>query len=179
MIEAVPLVPTHRPPLIRRKLVIAGLAVLAKCLFALAAFASAQEPKPHSAWQAVISLPAGTRVDVKARSQHVHCTLTAANENSLTCTRGKGGEQVIIARNEILSVKLGHRGRSTLIGAGVGGGALAISAFAATSSRGDTFFGPNFLRGEATALGALAGGVIGGGIGALTDFSKSTVYSVQ
>jgi hypothetical protein len=179
MIQANPPVPAHRPSSIPRKLLIAMLAVLAKCLVALAAFASAPEPKPHSAWQAVIALPLGTNVDVKARSRHIHCVFLSANEETLTCTRGKTGSPIVLSRSEIRSVKIGHRGRSALIGAGVGGGALAVGAFAATSNPGDTFFGPNFLRGEATGLAALAGGILGGGIGALTDFSKSTVYSAQ
>ena len=179
MLKPVSFVPAQSLSANRRKLVTITLAILIKCVFALAAFASAQEPKPHS-WQNVISLPAGTKVDVKARSQHIHCFFTSADEKALTCTPVKNGPPVIIDRLDIRSVKIGHRGRSAVIGAGVGGGSLAIAGFAATTGGGnDSFFGPNFLRGPATAVGAVAGGLIGAGIGALTDFSKSTVYSAR
>ncbi len=177
--NAVPLGSTSKSPSRRSKLLVAVFAILAKCLFALAAFASAQEPKPHASWQAVLNLPPGLKVNVKARSQHIHCYFISANEAALTCSQAKAGAPIVIDRGNILTIKVAHRGRSALIGAGVCGGGLAIAAFAATSNLGETFFGPNFLRGEATGLGALAGGVIGGGIGALTDFSKSTIYSIR
>ena len=177
MMEVVSLVTSPRRSASQRKIIHVVLVVLVKCLFAFAAFASAEKPKGHSSWEAVIALPAGTRVDVKTRAQHVHCDFTSADDKALTCTRGKSGAPVVLDRSGIRSVKIGHRVRSAVIGAGVGGGALAITGFAATTGGGDPFFGSNFLRGQVTGLSALAGAVIGGSIGALTDFSKSTVYS--
>jgi hypothetical protein len=178
MMQADSLVSSPRLSAKQRRIIYAVLAVLAKCVFAFAAFASAQEPNVHS-WQAVMSLPAGTRVDVKVRSQQIHCVFTSADDKALTCTHGKNGAPVVLDRNDVRSVKVGHRLRSTLIGAGVGGGSLGIAGFASTTGGGDSLFGPNFLRGEITGLSALAGGLIGGGIGAITDFSKSTVYSAR
>jgi hypothetical protein len=163
----------------RCKMFRALLVVLAKCVFAFAAFASVPEPKAHSSWQAVITLPAGTRVDVKAKSQHIRCKFNSADDKALTCTRGKNGAMVVLDRSDIRSVKIGHRLQSTFLGGVVGAGAFAIAGAAITSGGGDSFFGSNNLRGEVAGLSALAGVLVGGGIGAATDFSKSTVYSAR
>lgn len=139
--------------------------------------ASAQQPKAGSDWHRVEALPAGVKIDVKARTQHLHCALIAVTEDELKCSRGGKEAPAILQRVEIRSIKIGHRGRSAAIGAAIGGGGLGIAAFASTTSRNGGFFGDNFLRGPATAVGLVGGGVIGGGIGALTDFSKSTIYT--
>ena len=159
------------------------LIVLVNCVFIPAAFASAPGTNGHSSWQAVVSLPVGIKVDVKVdmkgRSQHIHCDFASADEKTLTCTRSHSGTPFVLDRNQIRSIKIGHRVRSALIGAGIGGASLGIAGFAVTTGGGDSFFGPNFLRGQVTGLSALTGGILGGGIGAFTDFSKSTVYSAR
>ena len=135
--------------------------------------APAAQPPAGSNWQHVQALPLGASINVKARTSHASCTLKSIDAETLTCTHGK---DIVFERSEIQVIKIPRRGRSTLIGAGVGGGALAIAGFAATTDHSNGFFGNNFLRGPATVLSGLAGGLVGGVIGGVTDFSRSTVY---
>lgn len=130
-----------------------------------------------SNWQHVQALPSGASINVKARTAHEVCKLKSVDADSLTCTHGK---DLTFQRSDILSIRIPHRGRSALIGAAIGGGVGTGIGFAAgTNGSKDTFFGPNFLRGAITAIGAVFGGVVGGTTGALTDFSRSTVYKAQ
>jgi len=153
------------------------------CLSALALFtclgtvaSSAQQPREGSNWQRVMALPASTKVDIRLTSnghvKHVHCRVGSVTADSLACS----GASITVPRTDILSIKIPRRGRSALIAGGVGALGLGIAGFVSTTNSNDSFFGPNFLRGPATAVGAIGGGLIGGGIGALTDFSKSTIY---
>ena len=144
------------------------------CLCIVSLATQGQSPRVGSNWQHVQALPTGTTLEVNARNRNLQCNLTAVTEDSLSCAHG--AKRIVFGRNEIASIKISRRGRSILIGAGVGGGALAIAGFAVTTNSSNGLFGSNFERGPITAVGALAGGVIGGGIGALTDFSRSTVY---
>ncbi|HEY0784421.1 MAG TPA: hypothetical protein VGD62_01035 [Acidobacteriaceae bacterium] len=160
-------------PLPFRKRVL--LTLLPSLLVCLPGPGLAQQPKAGSNWQHVQALPPGTGIEVKDSSSQVRCKLTLVTEDQLTCMHGS--KPAVFARTEVRWVRVPHRERSALIGAGAGGGVLAISFFAATTNNNkDALFGSNFLRGEATGVGALAGGLIGGAIGAATDFSRSTVY---
>ena len=154
-----------------------GILTLGTGCFLAPVQARAQAGKAGSDWNHVMALPTATEIDLRTASAHVRCVLTQVTEDSLACSRGV--TTFSFQRSEVHSIKIGHRGRSALIGGAIGGGGLGIGLFAATSSSGDSLFGPNFLRGQATAVGLGAGAVIGGGIGALTDFSKSTVYRAR
>ena len=140
---------------------------------------SAQQPKAGSNWTNVEALPPGTKIDLKTRTEHIHCAITSVNEVVLNCAKGSSAP-LMVGRPDVLSIRIGHRTRSALIGGGVGGGALAIAGFAVTTGGSNNdLFGKNFLRGQVTAASLGIGAVIGGGIGALTDFSKSTIYKAQ
>jgi hypothetical protein len=136
------------------------------------------QPPAGSNWQHVQALPAGTSLNVKARTSHLACKLKSVDADTLTCTHGK---DATFQRSEILSIKIPRRGRSTLIAMGVGAGVGAIVG-AATSgcstAEKNSWFGC-FLtpsRPQGAAIGALLFGIIGAPIGALTDFAHSTVY---
>jgi len=140
--------------------------------------AMAQQPA-GSDWQHVMALPAGTRIVVKAKTRHLTCNLKAVDVATLTC--GPSGvlgdpKDVVLPQAEIRLIKIKRRGRSALIGAGIGAGTGAIIGFAATTNSGNWLFGPNFLRGPATAGMAIGVGGIGAIIGAATDFASSTIY---
>jgi len=121
-------------------------------------------------------LSPGIAIDIKSTTQRLHCKLADVTDDTLTCTHGPAMTSEVFRRTSIAWIKIGHRGRSALIGAGIGGATFGTIGFAVTTNNKDNFFGPNFLRGPVTGVGALAGGVIGAGIGALTDFSKTTIY---
>ncbi len=110
---------------------------------------------------------------VKTRIGQEVCKLKGADADTLTCIHGR---DLTFQCSDIVSIKIPRRGRSALIGAAIGGGVGTGIGFAAGTTGKDTFFGPNFLRGATTAIGAVFGGVVGGATGALTDFSHSTVY---
>ncbi len=147
--------------------------VLVPSLCAAAQQTAPPAPPEGSNWQHVQALPPGASINVIARSSHEICKLKSVDADTLTCTHGR---DFTFQRSDIVSIKLPHRGRSALIGAAIGGGVGTGIGFAAGTSGKDTFFGPNFLRGAMTAIGAVFGGVVGGTTGALTDFSRSTVY---
>jgi hypothetical protein len=158
--------------------------MIRKILFALWLFpamhGAAQQPAPAagSNWQRVMALPLGTQVVVKAKAHNMTCNLKAVDAETLTCgPRGVlGNSDVVFQQAEIKLIKIKRRGRSTLIGAGIGGVAGAITGFAATTNNGGGWFGPNFLRGPATAGMAIGVGGIGAIVGVTTDFASSTVY---
>jgi hypothetical protein len=178
-IEAFPSGPSTLP---RRTIPLAAAALCLCACVPQQAMAQAQQPiapapPAGSNWHRVQALPPGVAIDVKARKQHVRCKFSGATDDSLTCSRDTGAP-IVLQRADVQSVKIGHRVRSTLIGAGVGGGTLAIVGFAVgTNGNADSLFGKNFLRGAIAGVFGAIGVAAGGGIGAATDFSKSTVYT--
>jgi hypothetical protein len=137
-----------------------------------------QQPAPVPAgsnWSRIQTLPAGTSLHINGKP-HTTCTFAHADDDSITCT--KSNKPVTYPRAGITSIKLAHRTRSTLVGLGIGAGTGALIGFAAGTRGGnDTFFGPNFLRGAVTAVGAAFGGVVGTPIGYFTDFTAgSPIY---
>jgi hypothetical protein len=135
--------------------------------------APAPPPPAGSNWQHVQALPIGASIYVKAKSSQTNCKLKSVDADTLTCTRGK---DLVFQRADIVTIKIPHRGRSTLIGLAIGGGAGAAIGFGAGTNNSNGFFGPNFMRGAVTAVFGVGGGLIGAITGGLTDFSKSTVY---
>ena len=136
-------------------------------------------PPAGSNWQNVEALPAGARVEIKAQTRHASCKLKSVDADTLTCSQAK---EVVFQRTEILTIKIPRRGRSTLIAMGVGAGVGAIVG-AATSgcstAEKNSWFGC-FLtptRPQGAAIGALVFGLIAAPVGALTDFTRSTVYT--
>jgi hypothetical protein len=155
------------------------LVVLLCFVVAPASLVNAQQSAPVTAagnnWARVQVLPAGTTVNVKGKDRHLVCKLVSVDGDALRCRdRAKA---VDFQRAEIRSVKIPRRGRSTLIGLGIGAGTGAVIGFAVGSKSGNGFFGPNFLRGAVTAVFGVVGGVIGAPVGYVTDFTRSTVYT--
>jgi hypothetical protein len=136
-------------------------------------------PPAGSNWQHVQALPVGASINVKARKSHAGCKLKSVDADSLTCTHGK---DLVFQRADILSVKIPRRGRSTLIAMGVGAGVGAIvgaTTSGCSTAEKNSWFGC-FLtptRPQGAAIGALVFGLIGAPVGALTDFTRSTVYT--
>jgi hypothetical protein len=119
-------------------------------------------------------LPTGTSIYVYTRGRHKRCEFASADAGTLTCIRGK---RVTFQRTEIASIKLAHRGRSSLVGlaVGVGGGIGIGSAIPLAHPGGPLNFEP-LARALLVGIGA-ASGTIGGSLaGYLTDFTRSTVY---
>jgi hypothetical protein len=144
----------------------------------VAAQPAAPLPPAGSNWQSVEALPVGAKVEIKAQTRHASCKLKSVDADTLTCSQAKG---VVFQRTEILTIKIPRRGRSTLIAVGVGAGVGAVVG-AATSgcstAEKNSWFGC-FLtptRPQGAAIGALVFGLIAAPVGALTDFTRSTVY---
>jgi hypothetical protein len=145
-------------------------------LLAISCALAQQPPAPSgSNWSRIQALPSGTSLHLSGKP-HTTCIFASAEEDSITCTKSQ--KPITYPRAGITSVKLAHRGRSTLVGLGIGAGTGAIVGFAGASSGGsNSFFGTNFLRGAATGVGAVIGGAIGTPIGYFTDFTAgSTIY---
>ena len=128
------------------------LAAFAAVLCMLTACACQGEPKAGSNWQNVKALPLGATLEVKTSSQHLRCKLSSVTDDALRCHHGSGEEAVaVLQRTDIAWIKISRRGRSALIGAGIGGAGLGIAGFAATTG-GGSFFGPNFCVGPLPRL---------------------------
>jgi hypothetical protein len=143
---------------------------------------AASAPAAGSNWQRVQALPVGASIQVKARKSHSSCKLKSVDADSLTCTNGK---DIVFREADIVSIKVPHRGRSTLVGLAAGGATGALIGAAAGSSGctpgppGNIF--QNFClnvvsRGDLAAIGGASLGAVGAIIGGLTDFTRSTVY---
>jgi hypothetical protein len=154
-----------------RKLLIA--AIFATSALSLAQQPAASTPPEGSNWQHVEALPAGANIHVKAQHSSATCKVKSVDADSLTCTRGK---DLTFQRTEVKSITIPRRGRSSLIGLAIGGGAGAITGFALGTGGTNTFFGKNAFRGLITGIFAVGGGAIGAGVGVGTDFAHSMVY---
>jgi hypothetical protein len=155
-----------RPPL-------AALLLLAS----IPAFAQPAARAPEgSNWQHVMALPIGSYIHVNARTRHMPCTLTAIDAETLTCDRdtGVGSKVVVFQRPEITAIKIAHRGRSALAGAGIGAGAGALTG--GIVSIHNNYFA---VRGAFALIGGFAGLFAGAPTGYLTDFTASTIYRVK
>ncbi len=147
-------------------------------LLATACALSQQPPaRAGSDWARIQALPVGTSLHINGKP-HTACVFASADTDSITCT--KSNKPVSYPRGGITTIKLTHRGRSTLVGLGIGAGTGAIIGFAAGTDSKDTFFGPNAFRGAITGIGAVIGGVIGAPIGYFTDFTAgSPIYKAN
>jgi hypothetical protein len=149
-------------------------------LLAIPCALSQQPPAPTptgSNWTRIQALPVGTSLHINGKP-HTTCVFANADADSITCT--KSNKPVTYLRTGITSIKLAHRGRSTLVGLGIGAGGGAIVGFAAGTNSKDTFFGPNAFRGAVTAVFAVIGGAVGTPIGYFTDFTAgSPIYKAD
>ncbi len=130
----------------------------------------AQSPAPSSGhtWASVQALAPNTSLHISARTHNAHCRLKSVDADTLTCAAGAKTETY--QRTDIKSIKVPHLGRSIAAGLGIG----AAGGFIGGAASGGS--GQLFTRTElGSAFGAIFGG-IGAIIGALTDFTQSTVY---
>lgn len=126
-----------------------------------------------SDWRHVEALPIGSYIHVYGNTKKSLCTLTAVDDNSLQCSRdtGVGTKPVAFQRSEIREIKLAHRGRSGLIGAGSLAGAGALAGLYQDSS--SQYFA---VKGAWSMIYGFTGLFAGAPIGYLSDFSASTIY---
>ena len=144
--------------------------------FTFAAAIQAQVPASvvapnHDDWSRVQALKPGTRVLLNAATRRGSCTIQAVTPDALTCT---SGNQPNVLRADIRVIKLPHRGRSAIIGAGAGAAVGALSGYAAA--------GPDpgnlkiLSRGDVALIFAIPIAVVGAIIGFFTDFARTTFY---
>jgi hypothetical protein len=151
--------------LLKRKSVVAQLSVLFLLTLEVVATAHGQ-----SKWQNVAALPLGTKVHVSADTGGGGCKIEKVTEDALVCGHGR-----TFARTAIKTIKLTRRGVSTLGGVAIGAGAgLAAGIGAAHGNQGSFNIVSNQ---DVWGAGAAVGGVLGGAIGAASDFLRGpTVY---
>jgi hypothetical protein len=114
----------------------------------------------------------GTKLYLNAKGGHSSCKVKSVTDEAIACS----GKSALFARADIWSIKIGHRGRSALIGAIPGGVLVAGGGIGLATEN----CAGKFLCGLGPGIFVLGGGavaVIGAGVGALTDFSKSTIYT--
>lgn len=131
-------------------------------LLALAATSVAAQTNVTD-WNTVKALTAGTEVRVTAGSRTVRGKIDRITDDTLVVTSGKGPE--MFTQQEVTRVSVGtvgHRGRNTLIGLGVGAGVgLGIGAAVdAQPCKGFCIF-PNAGKVVFTPLGAIVGTLAG------------------
>jgi hypothetical protein len=123
----------------------------------------------------VEALRVGTSLYLNAKGGHKGCTLKSVTSDALIC---KGtGKDAVYPRADIWSIKVGRRGRSALIGAIPGGVMIAAGGIGEATEKCGNQAILCGIGASALVLGGGAIAVIGAGIGALTDFSKSTIYT--
>jgi hypothetical protein len=135
---------------------------------------SVQAPPAGSDWKLVEALPAGAILYLNAKGGHKRCKVESVTADALTCA----GRNAVYPRADIWSIKIGHRMRSALEAAIPGfalmaGGGIGLAADNCSHS-GEFLCG---LGPAAAVAGGAAIAIIGAGIGALTNFSKSTIYT--
>ena len=131
--------------------------------------AAAQHDPAESNWDRVLRIAPGKSLTVKANGHKTTCSLVVANADSLTCAKGKKPADVY-QRSQVTLVQVDHRGKSTLLGLGIGTAGGAV--FGAAVGRNGSFV----PRGVAAIIFAIPGALIGTVIGATGNFAHTTVY---
>jgi len=143
-------------------------------IFAVTLTASAQAV-PNPSWSRVQALPVGTNIHVKAKKSTV-CALQSATADTLTCLHKESQKVDTFQLAEIKWVKIPHVGRSAAAGAAPGVVIAGVAGIVeATEHCGLNTWFCGLLPAIIGALG-LAGAIIGGIVGALTDFTAPTIY---
>ena len=112
------------------------------------------------------------------------CRVFSVAEDTLTCAKGNNAAGIIMQRAEIRHITLAHYGRSTLVGAAIGGGvgatAGAIGGRTEPCPAGQGFClnGLGIGAGGVAAIFGVAGGILGSAVGGLSDMTRgSSVYT--
>jgi hypothetical protein len=123
----------------------------------------------------VQALPAGTSLYLNAKGGHKRCKVESVTADALNCF----GKNAVYPRADIWSIKIGHRGRSALEAAIPGFALMATGgiARAAESCSNQGLISFCGLGPAVVVAGGVAVAIIGAGVGALTNFSKSTIYT--
>lgn len=131
---------------------------------------STSAPAQPSSWAKVEAQPKGTNIKVKAAHDGGSCLLIQVTADALTCTHK--GQDVTYQRADIRKISRPHRGRSALVGLGIGAAAGGIGGAVGNGSS-------SFIigRGLAAVIFAVPAGLLGAAVGAGTDFTGSTLYS--
>jgi hypothetical protein len=134
-------------------------------------------------WQRVEALPAQTKVHITTDHGGKTCRVLSITDDTVVCAKGNSEGQKI-SRSEIKHIKLAHYGRSALVGAGVGAGVGAVSGAIAGREKpcpgGQNFClnGIGIGAGGVAAIFGVAGALLGGAVGAVTDFARgSSIYT--
>ncbi len=124
--------------------------------FALSAQASAGK------WNDVKALLPGTEIRLVSGQSTARGPIQSVTDDSVVLTTAKGQET--FSRQQIDRLwqkRSGHRARNALIGAGIGAGAGLGIGLATSSCSHFCIVSPGLIRGALTAVGAVAGALIG------------------
>jgi hypothetical protein len=128
-------------------------------------------PEPTDAWSRVLQIAPNTPLRVSASKHGGNCIFQSATASGIVCLHGSKTREV--QREDIKSIKLARRGRSTglglAIGAGAGAGIGAGVGSAINSS--DTGSYLHVSGGKSAGVGAGVGVIVGGAAGALVGYS--------
>jgi hypothetical protein len=120
-------------------------------------------------------VPSNRSIHISTKSGGASCHFKAADDGAITCSGSDATKLLTFQRADVRRITSPRRGWSALIGLGIGVGVGAILGAAA----GDTCTPQSFFcfsRGSLAVLTAVPLGVIGAGVGALTDFDRKTIY---
>ncbi len=126
-------------------------------------------------WTQVQAVPLNKSLHIAARGGGASCHFKVADDNSITCSGIDTSRLLTFQRADVRRITSPRRGWSALIGLGIGFGVGAILGAAS----GDSCTPQSiicFSRGSLAALFGVPLGVIGAGVGALTDFDRKTIY---
>ncbi len=141
-------------------------------------------PKAGSNWERVKALPPKTNVHLTTDQGGKTCHVFAVSDDTFTCAKGSAAGDVI-QRAQIKHIKLTHYGRSTLTGAGIGGGIGAISGAIGgrtkpcPAGQGFCLNGIGIGAGGVAAIFGVAGGLLGAAIGGPLDITRGSAIYVR
>lgn len=127
-------------------------------------------------WERVKALPMYTNLHIATDHGGKSCRVFAVTEETLTCAKG-GRAGSVLQRAEIRHIRVTHYGRSTLVGAAIGGGIGAMAG--AITGKRQPCSNPQSIclngigagPGGVAAIFGAAGGLLGGVVGGLADLS--------
>jgi len=142
------------------------------CGFGLSLNGFAQSTAVMSDWLRVKQLPLHTKVHLSTDKGGKTCLVNEVDDASLTCSSGHSGASY--PRAEIKSIKLTRYAVSTIGGAAIGAGVGAGIGAAIGSHPTHPIVNDTAIR---VGIGAVAGGLGGAAVGAVTDmFRGPLVY---
>ncbi len=140
-------------------------------------------PGAGSNWEQVKALPVSAKVHISTDRGGTTCRLFKVTNDTLTCARGANAAGTVFQRPEIRHIKLAHYGRSTLVGAAIGGGtgatvgAIGGRTKPCPSSQGFCLNGIGIGTGGVAAISGVAGGLLGSVVGGVFDITRgNSIY---